>query len=389
MACELQVSIRCDVDPLASSAACPAPPGEGFAPQFLVCIVPSYGGVPSRRDPELGADGVTPRNAGHQAPGATDATGQVAASAGEPAAELCSTSEPDLGPTTTTHTPTGGRFAVSRLNVPAPEDVPAGAQRILDTIGAQLGFVPNMFKTIASNPTVLEVVTTLQGTLSRVLDAKTRHSIALAVSQANGCELLPGDPHLRLVRIRRHVERRHRARPRRAARSIPSAPRPLASRSGWSTAADRSATPTRGCARRRVHRPADPGDRRGRGAVPAHQLHQQRQPDRSSTSPPSARSVRPRPTEHPAPAADSAGRDGTDRLHAAADVVGTPPSPSRRASCPLVGAGSAVRSPPPPTTPRPPVDRRNPRRGPRTEPANPAPTRRHSGKARHAGLRTL
>ena len=76
---------------------------------------------------------------------------------------------------------------MSRLNVPAPEDVPAGAQQILDKVGAQLGFVPNMFKTIASNPTVLEVVTTLQGTLSRVLDAKTRHSIALAVSQANGC----------------------------------------------------------------------------------------------------------------------------------------------------------------------------------------------------------
>ncbi|GAA1299227.1 alkyl hydroperoxide reductase AhpD [Planotetraspora silvatica] len=76
---------------------------------------------------------------------------------------------------------------MSRLNVPAPEDVPAGAQRILDNVGTQLGFVPNMFKTIASNPTVLEAVTTLQGTLSRVLDAKTRHSIALAVSQANGC----------------------------------------------------------------------------------------------------------------------------------------------------------------------------------------------------------
>ena len=75
---------------------------------------------------------------------------------------------------------------MSRLNVP-PEDVPAGTQRILDNVGAQLGFVPNMFKTIASNPTVLEVVTTLQGTLSQVLDAKTRHSIALAVSQANGC----------------------------------------------------------------------------------------------------------------------------------------------------------------------------------------------------------
>ncbi|WP_345360656.1 carboxymuconolactone decarboxylase family protein [Actinoallomurus liliacearum] len=74
---------------------------------------------------------------------------------------------------------------MSRLNV--PPDVPASAQRILDNVGAQLGFVPNMLKTIASNSAVLEVVTTLQGTLSRVLDAKTRHSIALAVSQANGC----------------------------------------------------------------------------------------------------------------------------------------------------------------------------------------------------------
>ena len=76
---------------------------------------------------------------------------------------------------------------MSRLNVAPLEDAPADAQRILDNVGAQLGFVPNMFKTIASNPTVLEVVTTLQGSLSRVLDAKTRHSIALAVSQATGC----------------------------------------------------------------------------------------------------------------------------------------------------------------------------------------------------------
>ncbi|MFE4967341.1 carboxymuconolactone decarboxylase family protein [Streptomyces sp. NPDC056660] len=76
---------------------------------------------------------------------------------------------------------------MSRLNVPAQEDVSAGAQQILGNIGAQLGFVPNMFKTLSSNPAVLEVVTTLQGTLSRALDARTRHSIALAVSQANDC----------------------------------------------------------------------------------------------------------------------------------------------------------------------------------------------------------
>ncbi|MET8809251.1 carboxymuconolactone decarboxylase family protein [Streptomyces sp. NPDC004546] len=77
---------------------------------------------------------------------------------------------------------------MSRLNVPSPDDVPDGAKSILGTIGAQFGFVPSMFATLASNPTVLDVVMTLQGTLSRVLDAKTRHTIALAVSQANGCD---------------------------------------------------------------------------------------------------------------------------------------------------------------------------------------------------------
>ncbi|MFF4901828.1 carboxymuconolactone decarboxylase family protein [Streptomyces sp. NPDC001068] len=76
---------------------------------------------------------------------------------------------------------------MSRLNVPAPEDVPAGAQQILGGVGAQLDFVPNMFRTLASNPAVLEAVTSLQGTPARFLDARTRHSIALAVSQTNGC----------------------------------------------------------------------------------------------------------------------------------------------------------------------------------------------------------
>ena len=65
---------------------------------------------------------------------------------------------------------------MSRLNVPSL-GVPADARQILDNLGAQLGVVPTMFKTIASNPTVLEVVATLQSTMSRVLDAKTRHTI--------------------------------------------------------------------------------------------------------------------------------------------------------------------------------------------------------------------
>jgi uncharacterized peroxidase-related enzyme len=77
---------------------------------------------------------------------------------------------------------------MSRLNVPSADEVPDEARGILDNVRAQFGFVPNMFATLASNPTVLDVVMTLQGSLSRVLDAKTRHTIALAVSQANGCD---------------------------------------------------------------------------------------------------------------------------------------------------------------------------------------------------------
>jgi uncharacterized peroxidase-related enzyme len=77
---------------------------------------------------------------------------------------------------------------MSRLTAPSPKDVSDGAKGILDNVGTQFGFVPNMFQTLASNPTVLDVVMTLQGTLSRVLDAKTRHTIALAVSQTNDCD---------------------------------------------------------------------------------------------------------------------------------------------------------------------------------------------------------
>jgi uncharacterized peroxidase-related enzyme len=77
---------------------------------------------------------------------------------------------------------------MSRLNLPSSGETSTDAQAILDTVGRQFGFVPNMFKTLASNPAVLDVVMTLQAKSSRFLDAKTRHTIALAVSEANGCD---------------------------------------------------------------------------------------------------------------------------------------------------------------------------------------------------------
>src|SRR3954452_3638993 len=75
-----------------------------------------------------------------------------------------------------------------RLSVPSPEEVPAGAQQVLDKVSSQFGFVPNMFRTLASNPSVLDIVMTLQAKTRTVLDATTRHTIALAVSEANGCD---------------------------------------------------------------------------------------------------------------------------------------------------------------------------------------------------------
>lgn len=77
---------------------------------------------------------------------------------------------------------------MSRLTPPQPEEIPDGARSVLDAIQSQFGFAPGMFATIAANPAVLDIVMTLQRSIGRLLDAKTRHTIALAVSHSNGCD---------------------------------------------------------------------------------------------------------------------------------------------------------------------------------------------------------
>ena len=77
---------------------------------------------------------------------------------------------------------------MSRLTPPAPDQIPTGTQSILDGIRKQFGFAPGMFDTLAANPAVLEIVMTLQQSIGRLLDAKTRHTIALAVSHSNDCD---------------------------------------------------------------------------------------------------------------------------------------------------------------------------------------------------------
>jgi uncharacterized peroxidase-related enzyme len=72
---------------------------------------------------------------------------------------------------------------MSRLAIPARDDVPEASKPILDAVHKQLGVVPNMFRLIASSPAVLNGFAANNGAL-----AKTRERIALAVAQVNGCD---------------------------------------------------------------------------------------------------------------------------------------------------------------------------------------------------------
>jgi uncharacterized peroxidase-related enzyme len=77
---------------------------------------------------------------------------------------------------------------MSRLAVPARNDVPEASKPILDAVHKQLGVVPNMFRLIATSPAVLQGFATNNGALAKTLDVKTRERIALAVAQVNGCD---------------------------------------------------------------------------------------------------------------------------------------------------------------------------------------------------------
>lgn len=77
---------------------------------------------------------------------------------------------------------------MSRLAIPARDDVPAASRPILDAVHKQLGVVPNMFRLIAQSPAALQGFTANNGALTKTLDVKTRERIALAVAQVDGCD---------------------------------------------------------------------------------------------------------------------------------------------------------------------------------------------------------
>ncbi len=78
---------------------------------------------------------------------------------------------------------------MSRINQIAPEAATGRAKTLLDAVNGKLGLVPNMTRAMANAPAVLDGYLQFSGALTKgTLSAKLREQLALAISQANGCD---------------------------------------------------------------------------------------------------------------------------------------------------------------------------------------------------------
>jgi uncharacterized peroxidase-related enzyme len=68
-----------------------------------------------------------------------------------------------------------------------PEQEPADSKPIFDRFAKNIGFTPNMMATFTQSPIAFHSWAAPRGASSKALDVKTRASIGLAVSEANGC----------------------------------------------------------------------------------------------------------------------------------------------------------------------------------------------------------
>src|ERR1700761_4348373 len=76
---------------------------------------------------------------------------------------------------------------MARATILRPDEVPDASKPTLDTFTKSIGFTPNMMAMFAHSPVAFNAWATLLGSLSKVLEVKTRDSIGLAVSEVNGC----------------------------------------------------------------------------------------------------------------------------------------------------------------------------------------------------------
>jgi uncharacterized peroxidase-related enzyme len=78
---------------------------------------------------------------------------------------------------------------MSRLPAINPDHATGQAQRLLKGVESKLGFAPNIMRTMANSPSVLQGYLDFSGALSKGgLSPKLREQIALAVSEVNDCQ---------------------------------------------------------------------------------------------------------------------------------------------------------------------------------------------------------
>jgi len=78
---------------------------------------------------------------------------------------------------------------MSRISIPAIDEMSATARELLALTGERLGMVPNLYRIVGTSQAALEALVGFYGALDKGdLDPLTRERIALAVAEANGCD---------------------------------------------------------------------------------------------------------------------------------------------------------------------------------------------------------
>jgi uncharacterized peroxidase-related enzyme len=78
---------------------------------------------------------------------------------------------------------------MQRLNAVDPQTASGKTKELLDTVHKTFGVTPNMMRTMANSPAVLEAYLNFSGALGKgKLSARLREQIALIVAEANICE---------------------------------------------------------------------------------------------------------------------------------------------------------------------------------------------------------
>ncbi|MDX2176325.1 MAG: carboxymuconolactone decarboxylase family protein [Candidatus Sumerlaeia bacterium] len=75
-----------------------------------------------------------------------------------------------------------------RLNALNPADAAGRNAELFNAVKGKLGMVPNMMRTMANSPAVLEAYLQMSGILGQTLNAREREQVALAVAEVNGCD---------------------------------------------------------------------------------------------------------------------------------------------------------------------------------------------------------